>query len=264
MTARSLAATVAIGVLAVAAFAQEGFFGRRERGRQLPVEIAGNTAYDGRFVFVRLQYGSSLAAEGGFGFRRSREAPWAHDYPRADVHFMKIIDEVTMLAPRTDGSNVLALDDPELCNFPLAYMSEPGFWQPTEAEVNGVRTYLTKGGFLIFDDFRGGDWYNLEQQMRRVLPDLRFIELDGTHPVFHSFFEIDSPLDFVPPYGGEQPRFYGIFEQNDPRRRLMAVANLNNDLGEYWEFSDTGFVPIDLSNEAFKFGVNYVVYAMTH
>ena len=45
---------------------------------------------------------------------------------------------------------------------------------------------------------------------------------------------------------------------------MIAVANRNNDIGEYWEFSDTGYVPIDLSNEAYKFGVNYLVYAMTH
>ena len=250
-----------VAIAASAAAAQDGWF-RRERSRQPPPEVDGNTPYDGRFTFVRLRYASGLSGFGGF--RRSREAPWAHDYPRADVHLMKILDELTMLAPRMEGSNVLALNEAELFEFPFAYMSEPGFWQPSDAEVAGLRAYLAKGGFLIFDDFRGSDWYNLEQQMRRVLPDSRFVELDGTHPVFHSFFDIDSPLDFVPPYGAEPPSFLGIFEANDPRNRLMVVANRNNDLGEYWEFSDTGFVPIDLSNEAYKFGVNYVVYAMTH
>jgi hypothetical protein len=246
------------------AAAQEGWFGRSERSREDPSEVGGNTSYDGRFVFVRLSYTTGLSGFRGFGGRRGREAPWAHDYPRADVHFMKILDEITMLAPRMDGSNVLALDAAEIFDFPFAYMSEPGFWRPSPGEVEGLRAYLAKGGFLIFDDFRSEDWYNVEEQMRRVLPDGRFVDLDGTHPVFHAFFDIDSPLDFVPPYGGEAPRFLGLFEGNDPRKRLMVVANLNNDLGEYWEFSDTGFVPIDLSNEAYKFGVNYVVYSMTH
>jgi hypothetical protein len=261
---RVAAACIAVCTLVVAtAFAaQEGWFGRRERSRQAPPEVSGNTAYDGRFVFVRLEYGSGLSQFQGF--RRGREAPWAHDYPRADVHFMKILDEITLLTPRLDGSNVLSLDDEELFEHPFAYMSEPGFWQPTDEEVEGLRAYLAKGGFLIFDDFRGSDWYNVEEQMRRVIPGSRFVDLDGTHPVFHSFFEIDAPLEFVPPYGGEPPRFLGLFEDNDPSKRLVVVANLNNDLGEYWEFSDTGWVPIDLSNEAYKFGVNYVMYAMTH
>ena len=46
-----------------------------------------------------------------------------------------------------------------------------------------------------------------------------------------------------------RPEFHGIFEDNDPRKRLLAIANYNHDLGELWEFSDTGYVPVDLSNE---------------
>ena len=85
-----------------------------------------------------------------------------------------------------------------------------------------------------------------------------------SQPVWHSFFEIDDPHSMVPPYGGLAPMFYGLFENNDRNGRLMAVANVNNDIGEYWEFSDTGYAPVDLSNEAYKFGVNYYIYGLTH
>ena len=60
------------------------------------------------------------------------------------------------------------------------------------------------------------------------------------------------------------PQYLGLFEDNDPTKRLAVIANYNNDIGEYWEFSDVGWYPIDLSNEAYKLGVNYVIYAMTH
>jgi hypothetical protein len=219
----------------------------------------GNVRYDGRFVFVRLRYGSSF---GGRGFRR--EPPWAHDYPRAERNFMKILDEITLITPYMDGGNVLTLDDPDLGSFPFAYMSEPGAWIVDDNEAAALRAYLTKGGFLIFDDFRGWDLDNLREQLAKVIPDARLVQLDATHPIFHSFFEIDS-LDFVQFYDrGEPAVFFGVFEDNDPSKRLLIVANHNNDIGEYWEFSDTGYVPIDLSNEAYKLGVNYVVYAMTH
>jgi uncharacterized protein DUF4159 len=100
--------------------------------------------------------------------------------------------------------------------------------------------------------------------MRRVLPQGRLVELDATSPIFHSFFEINS-LDFVQMYDrGVKATFHGMFEDNDPKKRLLLIANYNNDIGEYWEFSDQGYVPIDLSNEAYKFGVNYIVYALTH
>jgi hypothetical protein len=118
-----------------------------------------------------------------------------------------------------------------------------------------------KGGFIIFDDFRSQADANLFAQMRAVLPDAVWQPLDVANPIFHSFFEIKS-LDVDSYYG--RASWYGVFEDNDPHKRLMAVANSNHDLGEYWEYSDTGFFPVDLSNDAYKFGVNYIVYGMTH
>jgi hypothetical protein len=176
---------------------------------------------------------------------------------------MKILSSLTFVSPHMEESNILTLDDPRLFDSPLAYMSEPGFWTMSDEEVEGLRNYLLKGGFVIFDDFRGPHWDNFERQMRRVMPEGRLVQLDASQPIFHSFFEIPS-LDFIPPYGGDRPIFYGMFEGNDANKRLMLIANYNNDLGEYWEYSETGWVPVDLSNEAYKFGVNYIIYAMTH
>jgi hypothetical protein len=97
--------------------------------------------------------------------------------------------------------------------------------------------------------------------MRQVLPEHRFVALDGSHPIFNSFFEIKD-LYFLQSYNG-QPTYWGIFEDNDPKKRLIAIANRDNDLGEYWEYSDTGMDPVDFSNEAYKFGVNYFIYGLT-
>lgn len=220
-----------------------------------------NTPYDGRFTFARVRFDVGFGGgRRGFG----REPPWAHDYPRAERHLMQILSETTTLEPYMDGGNIFALDDPDLFRYPLAYVSEPGYWRPTEDEVQGLRDYILKGGFVIFDDFRGGDWYNFETQMRRVLPEALLEPMDIAHPIFHSFFDIAS-LDIAPPtFQQYRPVYYGVFLLERDGRELVAIANYNNDIGEYWEWSDTGFVPIDLSNEAYKLGVNYIVYAMTH
>jgi hypothetical protein len=235
----------------------------RDHEEEAPAQassFAGNVDYDGRLIFVRIRF--DVGFRGDFGrMRGSRgELPWAHDYPTSDTHLMKILKEMTLASPRTDASNVLELDDPGLFDYPILYMSEPGYWTMSDDEAKGLRSYLQKGGFIIFDDFRGDDMNNVEEQMKRVLPDHRFVELDHAHRIFNSFFEIKN-FSFGE-YG--QETYYGIFEDNDPNKRLMAIAGHNHDLGEYWEFSDTGLRMVDLTNEAYKFGVNYFIYGLMH
>jgi hypothetical protein len=250
-----LALVLGVAGAAVAVYAQDGF------GRRRPAQNydGSNIGYDGKLAFVRMRYATGF---GGFG-RRNREPPWAHDYPTADQHMMKILSELTTVGPHTTGSNIYSLDDPDLMNHPILYLSEPGQWSMNEEEVKGLRAYLLKGGFMIVDDFRGNDWWNLEQQMKLAVPELRFVQLDQTHPIFNSFFEIKN-LGFLTSYSQfGSPTYWGMFEDNDPTKRLIVIANRDNDLGEYWEYSDTGYDPIDFSNEAYKYGVNYFIYGLT-
>ncbi len=213
-----------------------------------------NVDYDGRFTFVRVRF---EPLGGGWDLK------WDHDYPRAENNFMKILDELSTVRPHMEGSNIHTFSDPEIFKFPVAYVSEPGFWTMDPAELQGVRDYVGKGGFLIFDDFTGSHWYNFEARWQEAFPSLRLVKLDTTHPVFDAFFRIED-LAMQHPQNGAPSEFYGAFEDNDPKKRLVMIANYNNDIGDYMEFSDEGFLPIALTNEAYKLAVNYVMYAMTH
>jgi hypothetical protein len=206
--------------------------------------------YDGRWVFSRIRYFPNSA--------------WNHDYPRADRHLQYMIDELSDASVRTDGSNVFDLDDPEIFHHPMIYMSEPGFWDMNDSQARALRDYLRKGGLIIFDDFETNQWDNMAAQMRRVLPEYHWIEIDVRHPIFHAFFELKR-IDYDHPmYPGMVPDYQALFEDNDPAKRMLALANHNNDLAEYWEWSDTGFFPVVSTSEAYKIGVNYVVYSFTH
>ncbi len=100
--------------------------------------------------------------------------------------------------------------------------------------------------------------------MRRALPAHRLIEIDVTHPIFQVFFGM-TKLDVQHPLVRVEPSYWGIFEDNDPSQRLMAIVNYNNDLAEYWEWSDTGdYFSVDFTNDAYRLGVNYIVYGLTH
>ena len=95
-----------------------------------------------------------------------------------------------------------------------------------------------------------------------ALGTLGFVIVEGA-PVFDSFYKIKS-IDFWHAYyPGLNTIFYGLFEDNDPKKRLLGIANYNFDMSEFWEFSDAGMFPVDASNEAFKIGVNYIIFALT-
>ena len=227
------------------------------------VSAISNLPYDGRFTIARIRYN----ALGDEGWGR-RDLKWDHDIPRGELNFVKILNEITLVGPNMEQGQIYTADDPELMKYPVAYLCEAGFWSVNEKEAAGLRNYMLKGGFVIFDDFGGDHWYNFVEQMRKVLPRVQFVQLDASHPIFDSFFRFDpATLDMYTYYqqrGLGPPIYYGIFEDNDPKKRMMAIVNFNNDISEYWEFSDSGMSPIALSNNAYKLGVNYVVYALTH
>jgi hypothetical protein len=239
-----------------------------QRFRSSPVDVPIDKAppYDGRFVFARLKF-----TTGPGGYYYGGLPAWAHGYipiregSRAETNLIKILDAVTNMHPHVDGTRVVDVSDPELFEYPVVYATEPGFMQLSDTDVVALREYLEKGGFVIFDDFRAPyDWPNFTESMRRVFPNEQLVQLTLDHPIFHSFFEI-ATLDFKQAYDrGGPAQFYGMFPNNDHSRPLRMIANFNNDVSQYWEWSDTGFAPIDLSNEAYKLGVNYVIYAMTH
>lgn len=257
---------VAIVVLAAAAVSAQRGFGGFERYRGVS-RLLPNTPYDGRFTFVRIHYDP---APGGYwaGGRPS----WIHGYPIAERNLMKITNEVSYLGAHDEDINSVALDDPTLMKYPIAYIIEVGWWTLTDREAAGLRSYLLKGGFLIVDDFKmpgwrgipGGGWEPFEDDIKRVLPEARFFEMQPRDPIFHCFFEIDRLDNFPQAYNAGAPIFRGVYEDNDPGKRLMIIVNYNTDISQYWEWSGRGLRPFDETNDAYKLGVNYLIYGLTH
>jgi hypothetical protein len=252
-----LALSLVFLCLGAGAFAQRGGFGGG-RGRPIPDRELPNIPYDGRFTFVRVKYDT---APGGYWYRG--QPAWAHGYPVAEQNLMRIMNDLSLLGAHDDHVNTIALDDPDLFNYPIAYIIEVSWWTMTDAQGAALRAYMRKGGFVIVDDFKAeGDfgsagWGPFAANMKRVLPDARFVEMKTSHPIFHSFFEIHSLDNFPQAYNAGQPTFLGLFEDNDPSKRLQMIVNYNTDISQYWEWSGQGLRPISDTNEAYKLGVNH-------
>lgn len=231
-----------------------------QTGRSAELEDVARDAlpYDGRFTFTRVRYGARVDR-----FRRWGSRAWAHDYPEADLNIQTLLRELTAMQPAVDGSRVLDLEDPALFRHPIVYMTEPGFWSVTERGSENLRAYLLKGGLIIFDDFEADQWLQFAASLERAMPEYALIEIGPDHPVFDAFFTVEDI--YVPhPLVDVEPRYFGMFEGNDPGKRMMALVNYNADLAEYWEWSGEGRFAVDPTNDAYRLGVNYFIYAMTH
>jgi len=210
--------------------------------------------YDSRFTLARLYY--------------PHYPGWSYDWPEMEDHLSSILEHLTTLRPSRVRNNVFRMDDPELLKYPVAYLSEPGYWFPEESEILGLREYIAKGGFLIVDDFHfEEEWVVFERAIKRVLPDARIERLDIAHPIFHQFFRIMSLKVPYPGALGERGlmgEFFGIHDPLDPENRLRVVINYNMDIGDYMEHSGRGLYSVAPTNEAYKFGINYLIYGLTH
>jgi hypothetical protein len=268
MIRRSLGLTALSSFLIIAAsLAQTGDpQGNRYRRRPfsgLNVEEWGMdapTAPRKEFTFARLVYG------GGWGPNN-----WATDAPKADVTFLAGMKRLTNLDVR-DSHFFLPLSSKELFRYPFLYAVEVGYLQLSPGEAGLLREYLLRGGFLVVDDFHGTyEWENFEEQIRKVLPDCRIEEVPLSHPVFHCFFDVEQLIQ-IPGvqmlYSGRtyekdgyNPHFRGIFDDSG---RLMVMINFNSDLGDAWEWADVPYYPEKYSSAAYRLGINYIVYSMTH
>lgn len=214
------------------------------------------------FEFVRIQW-TDHGVRYGWGFSTSAEL-WAHDFPLAEENLYIGLQAATNFKISQDNK-VFRFDDDEIFKYPFIYACEIGYLTLAESEVENLREYLLRGGFLMVDDFRwNAEWYNWMREIRRVLPDHKIQRLPLNHPIFHCFFDlsaedIESPTPYLPVEF--PPQYYGIFDENG---RMMVLINFNNDVGDGWEIPEGTEEIKQFSTRSFKLGINYLIYSYTH
>lgn len=187
---------------------------------------------------------------------------WSHNYPNSDINLNEYLERATLLDMEIDSYRIIELGDPDVFDYPFAYVSEPGEMELTEQEVINLREFVLRGGFIIMDDFDGPwQWAQMHSQIKRAFPDKDFVPL----PIDHVVFRVHTPLenlaamaDSVP--GGEIT-YYGLF---DDKGRLGILAGHNNDLANFWDWYSDGRMPLKPSTDAFRLGTNAVIYSITH
>ena len=226
-----------------------------------PVAGAG-TALVHEFEFARLVHAS--AAPGDW-------PRWQADWPEAEAHFTEGLGRLTSIDVGGEGVLVSASDD-ALFDHPWLYAVEVGALALSALEAERLREYLLRGGFLMIDDFHGrAEWAGFARALERVFPDRPVVELADSTETFHVPYELGE-REQIPGIralmsgrtwekGGRHPAWRGIL---DEAGRVMVAINFNQDIGDAWEHADDARYPAPLTAQAYRLGINYVVYAMTH
>jgi hypothetical protein len=232
------------------------------------------------FHFIRLEYTDLPQYHRRWG-RSSRDGMgsgwWIVDWPAADNHFTSGVSRLT----RIDAGDPrhLRLTDEHLFDYPWIYATQTGWWGLSDVECLRLREYLLRGGFIVVDDFWGEEqWETFRQTMERVLPGQAITDIGESDSVMHVLYDIgEKDRTFIPGSRhlrrgaggtveiyqpeGTQPAWRAIY---DNKHRLVVAVNYNTDFGDGWEFADVPYYPAEMTALAYRYGMNYLIYSMTH
>jgi len=215
------------------------------------------------WAFARLRYRSA-----GRSWRRGS---WGTDANKADRQFVQGVRRLSRLHTRS-VEQVIDVDSDDMYNWPWLYAVEVGYWELNDRQARRLRDYLDRGGFLMVDDFHGTyEWEVFAASLRRVFPDRPVVELENANPIFHMLYDLDERFQ-VPgrqfirsgrtyEQDGVEARWRGIF---DDRGRIQVAICHNMDLGDAWEWADHPQYPEHYASLAYRIGLNYIIYSMTH
>jgi hypothetical protein len=247
------------------------------------------------YVFARLMYPQHPYARfGGRGGRgrfgggvmmdwREGFTSWTQDYPRADRHFAAALRRLTRVHVRSVEQPVNPDDVDDFYNWPFLAAGEMGDWLLTDVQAKTVREYLLRGGFLLLDDFWGPEEYaRFDETMKRIFPDRQVVDLDDKDPIFHMVYDLDDRFQILGSWamprrggygggfggGGMMQRAAGTVAHwmgvYDDHNRLMVAISFNSDVGDSWEWADDPSYPEKMAALGIRWGINDVIYSMTH
>ncbi|MEP7312081.1 MAG: DUF4159 domain-containing protein [Pseudomonadota bacterium] len=234
----------ALALLAAAVCAAQGFRSRRiEQNNPPPTE----------FVAARWHFGTN----GYIG-----HMGWSHNYPQSDRHLNQFLKRATRIDVEESSYRIVELGSDEVFDYPFAYVSEPGEMELTEREVDNLREFIGRGGFILMDDFDGPvQWEQMRSQVRRAFPESDFQALPIDHLVFRTYAVLETFEDMAENVPGGSITYYGLFADSG---QLAILAGHNNDLANFWDWYGDGGMPLKPSTDAFRLGTNAVLHSMTH
>jgi len=149
--------------------------------------------------------------------------------------------------------------DEALYSYPMIYMNGHGEVRWSQAEVERLREYLDRGGFLWADDNYGMD-RSFRREIQKVFPGSKLVELPFRHEIYHTVYDLPKGCPKVHEHDGKPAQALALFDKG----RLAVVYTYQSDIGDGIEDADVHNDPAPIRELAMQFAVNLVVYVMTH
>ena len=211
---------------------------------------------------------------------------WTMDFPRSDRHLLAGVRRLTRIDTKSVEQVVTFDGTDDVYNWPMLYAVEVGHWKLKDAEAAQLRDFLNRGGFLMVDDFHGevpyhqvsNEWQMFLNGMRKVFPERpiedRIEDIPNSDAIFHTLWDLDdrfqvpgsasyfeTHLTYEAGETGKVPHWRCI---RDEKGRVIVAICHNMDLGDGWENSDDPKYSEKWSNLAYRVGINYFMYDLTH
>ena len=253
-----------------------------QRGRYSELSSEDNPAIAAReaeFHFIRVEYTDLPQYHRGFGYA-SRDGQgtgwWIVDWPDADNHFTRGIQRLTKID--VGDPRHMRLTDDRIFDYPWIYATQTGWWGLSDRETTRLREYLMRGGFLVTDDMWGADAWDVPRDHAARPARTRHpgpggirtqsctccmtsaIRIALSFPGSRHLWRRSDTVEVVQP-PGSSPAWRSIY---DDHNHMVVSVNYDTDIGDAWEFADVPYYPEAMTALAYRYGINYIVYAMTH
>jgi hypothetical protein len=149
------------------------------------------------------------------------------------------------------------INDAEFRQYPIAYIAGHGNIVFSDEEVQALRSYLVHGGFLFADDDFGMD-LSFRREMKKVFPELNFVELPFSHPIYHVYYKFEQGLPKIHEHAGGPPQGLGLIYED----RLVCFYSFNTDISDGCEDPEIHNVPPDIRELAIRMAVNIFLFAL--
>lgn len=147
---------------------------------------------------------------------------------------------------------------PEIFNYPFVHMTGNGRFVFSNAEAENLRKYLIGGGFLNINDSYDMDKY-VRPEMKKVFPELDFVELPFNHPIYHQKFDFPNGLPKIHEHNGKPPQGFGLIYNG----RLVCFYEYESDIGDGWEDPEVHHDTPELRLKALRMGANILQYVFS-